>query len=170
MIQINRILTCAFSSCLLLFSPGNAEGNENLADILRKTKWDGIVGTWVDENTNGKSLSSTFSWKIKNRVLENTSRQGKEKEDVSLIGVNAKTGQIFNMGAGSDGGSSLGEWKFSASVEASLGTLYTAGTGQEGALSIRYRLVDQDTLEMTIELPQPITYRLIRAKEKPKQR
>ena len=85
------------------------------------------------KNTNGKSLSSTFSWKIKNRVLENSSRQGKEKEDVSLIGVNAKTGQIFNMSAGSDGGSSLGEWKFSASGEASLGILYTAGTGQEGA-------------------------------------
>ncbi len=166
---VNRILACAFSSCLL-FSSANAVGDENLAEILRNAKWDGIVGTWVDENTNGKSLSSTFSWKIKNRVLENSSRQGKEKEDVSLIGVNAKTGQIYNMSAGSDGGSSLGEWKFSASGEASLGILYTAGTGQEGALSIRYRLVNQDTLEMTVDLPQPITYRLIRAKEKTKQR
>ena len=45
---VNRILACAFSSCLL-FSSANAVGDENLAEILRNAKWDGIVGTWVDE-------------------------------------------------------------------------------------------------------------------------
>jgi hypothetical protein len=150
----------------LFFTASNSFAEDNLAEILRKSKWDGIIGTWVDAGTQGDALKTTFAWKLKNRVIENTTQQGKEKQDVSLIGVNAKTGLVFNMSASSDGSSSLGEWKFSNSGEASLGVAYTAGTGQEGLINIRYRFVNKDTMVMTIELPQPVTVQLIRVKDK----
>lgn len=142
-----------------------APADETLNEILRQAKWEGIVGTWVDAETGGRNITTTYTWKFKDRVIEANTRMA-GREDVSLIGVNSKTGEVFNMSASSDGSASLGSWNFESNGDAVLGLAFTDGNGQEGLLSIRMRLVDQDTLSMTVELPQPIQYKLIRKDKK----
>lgn len=87
-----------------------------------------------------------------------------EQRSVALMGVNGKTGEVFHMGADSDGTSSLGKWEVDESGDAVLGILYTTADGQEGALNIRFHKEEMDAVTMTIELPQPIRVKLIRAK------
>lgn len=121
---------------------------ETLGQILRDAKWEGILGTWVDPETKDVT---TFAWKIKDKVIEVRAKEG-NRESVSLVGVNAKTSEVFHMGANSDGASFLGQWKFQGD-EADLGILYTSGDGQEGALNIKYHRVDADTMTVKVFLP-----------------
>ena len=79
------------------------------------------------------------------------------------MGRNLKSGEIFHMSAGSAGDSSIGKWKFEG-IEAILGLLFVTGNGQEGALQIRYRLQGNDTMFVTVDLPEPITFKMIRMK------
>ncbi|MFP6667230.1 MAG: hypothetical protein VB876_07955, partial [Pirellulales bacterium] len=135
------------------------------SDILRKSKWDGIIGTWVDPATKN---TTTFAWKIKDRVIEMTGKD-QAKETVALMGVNAKTGEVFHMSADSEGTSALGQWQFE-NEDAVLRVLFTSGDGQEGALSIRYHREDADTLTASVEFPgiaEPIArLKMIRSKSK----
>ena len=149
----------------LLVTSSNLSAVEDLNDALRDSKWNGIIGTWVDADSNGAAIKTTYAWKIKNRVIEVTSKEG-QKETVSLMGVNAKTGKVFQMGADSDGGSFLGEWKMESNGDAVLGIGFTAPDGSEGLLNIRQKMVSQDAMMITIELPQPITFKMIRSKAK----
>ncbi|MCP4080119.1 MAG: hypothetical protein GY743_07715 [Planctomycetaceae bacterium] len=105
--ETKNLLFCV-SLCIIL--PSITSANDNLRDILRKSKWDGIIGTWVDQASNGGALETTYAWKIKDRVIEVVTKEA-EKESVALIGVNAKTHDVFQMGATSDGSSSLGNWR-----------------------------------------------------------
>jgi hypothetical protein len=135
---------------------------EKLGDILRETRWDRIIGTWVDADTGGAKIRTTYAWKLKNTVVEITSKEG-DKETVALMGVNAKTGEVYTLAAHNRGGTSLGKWKFEAG-DAVLEMVFVTGEGQEGGLRIRHHLENNDMLIVTIELPQPITLKLIRAK------
>ena len=83
--------------------------HRKMGEVLRESKLDRLVGTWVDEGTKGVAFKATFAWKIKDRVIEITTKEG-SKESVALMGVNAKNGEVFHLGADSDGGSSLGKW------------------------------------------------------------
>ncbi len=152
-----------FATLLLAASLGSAA--EKLSDILSKSKWSGIIGTWVEPATKN---TTTFAWKIKNQVIEITTKE-KANESVALMGVNAKTGEVFHMGADSDGTAVLGNWKFE-NEDAVLGLLFTSGDGQEGALSIRYHREDADTLTASVEFPgiaEPIArLKMIRSKSK----
>ena len=133
-----------------------------LSDILRRNKWDRLIGTWVDADSKGAGLKTTYAWKLKDRVLEVTSKEP-QKESVSLMSVNAKSGDVFQVGGDDQGTSFLGGWRFEEKGDAVLAITYTSGDGQEGTLSIRYHFQDNDTLILTLELPQPITIRMIRA-------
>ena len=139
-----------------------ANAAEKLSDVLREAKWDGIVGTWVDADTKGEAYKVTYAWKIEDRVIEISTKYG-GKETVALMGVNGKTGDVYHMGADSDGTSSLGKWELEDNGDAVLGIVYTSGDGQEGALSIRHHQEDKDTVVVTIELPEPIKFKLIRS-------
>ncbi|MEK6238366.1 MAG: hypothetical protein N2C14_26920 [Planctomycetales bacterium] len=158
-----------FSCCVLLaacaFSASQLAAADKLSDVLRKAKWDGVIGTWVDPETKGKLRKTTYEWKIKDRVIAISSQQD-SAEHFSLMGVNGKTGQVFHMSASGDGTSSLGKWEFKDDGDAVLQLLYTTGDGQEGGLSVRHRLEDADSMTMTLELPQPIRWKMIRVKEK----
>jgi len=72
----------------------------------------------------------------------------------------------FTWGADSDGASSIGKWELEEIGDAVLGVAFTSGDGQVGALRIRHHLEDEDTMIGTIELPQPIKFKMIRATPK----
>ncbi len=156
--------------CLLCtFAPSLASANDNLKEILRESNWDGIIGTWVDRDSQGAAIKTTYSWKLKDRVIEVVTKEA-GKESVALIGVNAKTNEVFQMGVASDGSSSLGSWNFKKDGMAVLGMAYTAGDGSEGALEIRLHLDDKDSMTITIVLPQPIEIEMVRADKKNQRR
>ncbi len=136
---------------------------EELGDLLRESKWDRVIGTWVDADTQGQNLRLTYAWKIKDRVLESTSKEP-DKETVALIGVNGKSGEVFQVSADSEGTSTLGSWQLAGDGDAVLGLLYTTGDGQEGGLKIRYHFESDDELLVTIDLPDPIVVRMVRKK------
>ncbi len=139
-----------------------ADDHRNLGEVLRDSGWNRLIGIWVDADTNGAKIKSTYSWRFKDRVVEITTRDT-EKESVSLMGRNPKSGEIFHMSAGSAGDSSIGKWRFEK-IEAILSLLFVTGNGQEGALQIRHKLQGNDTMFITVDLPEPITFKMIRVK------
>jgi len=153
---------CVNLFLIAIASPGSAQ--ETLKEILEEKKWEKIIGTWVDEETKGQAFESTYTWKIKDRVIEIMTKAG-ENTDVALMGVNAKTGDVFHMGAKSDGSSSLGTWKFSKTGDATLGIGYTDGNGKQGGLEFRFEWLDDNSMMLTIGLPDPIEIELVRKKK-----
>ncbi len=135
---------------------------KTLGAALKQSGWDRLLGTWVDEGSKGKGLKWSFNWKIKDRVIEHESIDP-GKTSVSLIAMNSQNGDIFQSGAGSTGSSHLGTWTFEKGKDAVLKLGYTDGDGNQGELNLRYRLINDDTLLFTLELPQPIRIRMVRA-------
>jgi hypothetical protein len=156
------ICCVTLASFVALAAPA-ASAADKLSDILRKSKWNGIIGTWVDAETKGAAAKTTYAWKIKDRVIEITTKAA-NKETVALMGVNAKTGEVFHMGADNDGGASLGKWDTKDNGDVVLGFAFTGGDGLDGTLSIRHHLEDKDTMIVTVELPEPIKVKMIRVK------
>ena len=152
---------------VVLLTASQAAAAENLGEILREAKWDGIVGTWVDPDTKN---ATKFSWKFRDQVIEIRSKES-GKESIGLMGVNGKTGKVFHMGADSEGTSVLGEWEFEED-DAVLNFLFTDERGQEGAMSVKYHRTDADNMVVTVHfpgVPEPV-YRakLVRLKLKEK--
>ncbi len=106
-------IRCFLCATGLLVAAHPAPAAEKLVDLLRSSKWDRIIGTWVDAETKGTDLTATYVWKLPDRVIEITTKD-KGQESVALMGVNGTTGDIFHMGADSDGASSLGKWQMNA--------------------------------------------------------
>jgi hypothetical protein len=94
---------CALIVTLLLLGAAEASAGEKLSELMRKSGWDKVIGTWVDADTKGAAYKITYAWKLPDRVMEVTSEEGR-KRTVSLIGVNAHDGSVFCMGADSEGG------------------------------------------------------------------
>ena len=151
---------CATMAVVLAFASPSAVASDNLGNVLRETGWDRIIGTWVDAETRGAKSRTTYSWRFKNQVIETTSKEGR-KNSVSLMGHNPNKGEVFHVSADDKGGSSIGRWTFEKD-EATLGLLFVTGTGDEGGLKIRMRLEDDDTMIVTIDLPDPIVFKRIR--------
>ena len=106
----------------------------------------------------------SVTWKIKDRVLELESIDP-GRTSVSLISLNAQNGDVFQVGADSTGSSHPGAWKFNKDGNAVLKLGYTDGSGTQREITIRYKLVDDNTLDISVELPQPIQIRLVRVKQ-----
>jgi hypothetical protein len=136
---------------------------ETLGNILRESKWDRIIGIWVDADTKGAKSITTYAWKFKNKtVLEATTKYG-EKETVALIGVKRKTGEVYHMGVDSKGTHSLGRWRFEK-AKAVLELEFAMAKSKEEGLRVLYMLEDNDTMIVTIDLPEPIIFKRVRLK------
>jgi hypothetical protein len=135
----------------------------NLGEILRQSRCDGIVGTWVDEETNGKAVTTNYKWRFKDRVLE-IATELKELKTVAWMGRNSQTGDVFHLGADNQGGSSIGNWRF-ADGEATLEVAFVTGEGQEAGMIIRHRLKDENTMVVGIEAEETITFTMVRTKK-----
>ena len=133
---------------------------QTLGDVLREYGWDQVIGTWVDEETKGEGLKLTYKWRFEDHVVELTSRSPQE-ETVAIMGRNAQNGDIFQCGATSRGGSSLGKWEM-VDGDAVLGLGFTGGDGQQGGMRIRHHLESDDVLLLTIEAEEPIKIKMVR--------
>ena len=159
----NMTICCVLIAVVLTLGSAPSADAENLGDILRESGWDRIIGTWVDAETKGNRFKATYAWKFKNTVVEITSKNG-EKETVAIMGRHAKTGDVYNLAADNEGGSSIGKWGLEEG-DAVLELRYVTGQGKEGGVKLRHHLEDDDTLIVTIELPQPIKIKMLRAKK-----
>ena len=154
------------SACIIIsaiLSSSQATANETLKDKLKEAGLDGVIGTWVDEGTGGRTYTVTYAWKIQDRVIEVFTKDT-TNETVALMGVNAQNGQVFHMGADKQGASSLGEWKIDADGSAVLSLAFTGGDGAQGTLQMRHKFVGDDKMEVTVRLAQPLKFRLVRKK------
>ena len=134
-----------------------------LGEVLRRSGWDRLIGTWIDADTQGAGLKTTYAWKIEDRVVEVTS-ESPQRESAALMGFDARSGEIFQTGADSQGTRFTGKWDIQENGDALFALAYSPAQGQDGTLSLRYHRVDDDTLIMTVELPQPIRVKLVRSK------
>ena len=137
---------------------------KNLGDTLRESKWDGIIGTWVDPETKGRNNKVSYVWKVKDHaILASGTAFG--TNSVAIMGRNAKDGTVFHVGADDKETSVLGKWDFKSDV-AVLELGFVTGEGVEGVMKIRYTKKDDNTLVVSIEglTPQPIVYTLVKVK------
>ena len=137
---------------------------KTLGDVLKESKWDGIIGTWVDTETKGQNRKVTYAWKVKDRAILVTGTAF-GTNNVGIMGRNAKDGTVFHAGADSKGNTSLGKWDFKEG-EAILGLGFVSGEGVEGAMQIRYTMKDKNTVVVSIEglTPAPIVYSMVKVK------
>ena len=135
---------------------------DTLMSKLKEAGWDNVIGTWIDEATGGRDNTTVYTWKIKDRVIEIHTKD-RYNETVSLMGVNAKNGEVFHMGADKRGASSLGEWKLSDG-SAVLNLIFTSGDGEQGTFQIQHKMDSKDKMEVTIQLAQPVRFTLVRKK------
>ena len=75
----NLPICCIVLAGVMTLAASRAPAAEKLGDILRESKWDGIIGTWVGADTKGATLNTTYAWKIKDRVVEITTKQGNHR-------------------------------------------------------------------------------------------
>ena len=141
-----------------------ATKGKSLAEILALRKWDRLPGTWIDKATGGKVVHTTYAWKIPDRVLEEVNTGG-DNPSTSLLAVNAADGTVFQVGGDSRGATFAGGWTVGDDGAATTRLAITGADGNRFDLTIRHRFTGPDTMTLTIELPQPISIELIRAKE-----
>ena len=153
---------CALLITAVVFISVPAVAADNLGEILRESGCERLIGTWVDADTKGDRNKVSYSWRFNDKVIEIV-LQEKDGASVSLMAYNPKTAEVFHVSADNQGGSSTGKWTFADGV-AILELLFVTGDKQEGSLRIQNKFEDDDTMAVTIDLPEPIVFKMIRVK------
>ena len=151
-------------AAILFMLGGVTSYAETLGDVLKESKWDGIIGTWVDPETKGQNMKVTYAWKVKDHAILVTGTAF-GTNSVAIMGRNAKDGTVFHVGTDSKGTSVLGKWEVKEG-EAILGLGFVSGEGVEGAMQIRYTMKDKNTVVVSLEglTPAPIVYTMVKVK------
>ena len=151
-------------AAILFMLGGVSSYAETLGDVLKESKWDGIIGTWVDPETKGQNAKVTYAWKVKDHAILVTGAAF-GTTSMGMIGRNAKDGTVFHVGTDNKGTSVLGKWEVKDG-EAILGLGFTTGEGVEGVMQRRYTKKDDNTLVVSIEglTPEPIVYSMVKVK------
>ena len=134
-----------------------------LSALLTQNHFDRIIGTWVDEKTQGQAYKTTFAWKVQNRIIELT-RKDPTNESISLIGVNASTEEVFHMGSDRHGTQFSGKWDLSTDNSAIFDLTFLRGTSPRSGTKILYHLIDDNTLEVGSPSQTTGALRLIRSR------
>lgn len=134
----------------------------DLGEILRESGCDWIIGHWEDAGTESEKNKVSFSWRFEGKVVELVLRE-KEGENVSLMGYNPKTEEVFHVSADNQGGSSVGKWTFENRT-AVLDLSFVTSDKQEGSMRIRHEYKDDNTMTVTIDLEKPIVFEMVRVK------
>ena len=165
MSRMKLLVCCAVLASLTTLATSTVTAAEKLSDILRESKWDGIIGTWVDAKTKGKANRTTFEWKVKDRIIALSSREG-DKETASLIMVSHDKG-IRQIGGDNKGSTMYGRWDFKEKT-ALVDLTVEVGENKELPIKLEYRLEDKDTMTMSV----PAWYlniKLIREEDAPRE-
>jgi hypothetical protein len=140
-----------------------ADSGKSLATLLRESGWESVIGTWVDKATGGAAVRTTYAWKVPERVVE-VSNTGGDNPSTAIMAVNAADGTVFQVGGDSRGGTFAGNWTVGDDGAATLRLAITTEKGERFDLGFRHELTGPDSMRVTIELPQPISVDLVRAK------
>ena len=149
---------------ILFMLCGATSHAKTLGDVLKESKWDGIIGTWVDPETKGRNAKSTYAWQVKDHaILATGSFYG--TNSVAIMGRNAKDGTVFHAGTDNKGTSILGKWELKESV-AILKLGFVTGEGVEGVMQVRYTMKNESTVIVSVEgvTPEPIVYTMVKVK------
>lgn len=128
--------------------PSLSKAAEPLGEQLRATGWTRLIGTWVDENTGGQAMKTTFSWRMHDHVIENLT-ESNDNQTIALIAVNATSEETFHIAADNEGGTSKGEWTWNADA-AELQIKGISADAAETNLKITLKPVDDSTLEVFV--------------------
>ena len=149
----------------ILFMLGGATSHaKTLGDALKESKWDGIIGTWVDPETKGRNAKSTYAWQVKDHAILATGFfYG--TNSVAIMGRNAKDGTVFHAGTDNKGTSVLGKWELKEGV-AILKLGFATGEGVEGVMQVRYTMKNESAVIVSVEgvTPEPIVYTMVKVK------
>ena len=147
---------------LLALTPGAHAGE--LGDALEETGWDLLLGTWVDESTGGAAVTWEIVWTHPETVITWTSTEG-DRINTSLVAHSKNQDTFFAVSADNQGGSALGEWRFSDD-EATAEALYVTGNGEAGAIRLILTREQEDADTITVRVDgTTVVYRMIRAKD-----
>ena len=151
-------------AAILFMLGGVTSYAETLGDVLKESKWDGIIGTWVDPETKGQNAKSTYAWKVKDHAILVTGATF-GTNSVAIMGRSAKDGTVFHAGTDNKGTSVLGKWELKEGV-AILKLGFVTGEGVEGVMQIRYTMKDENTVVVSLEglTPAPIVYTMVKVK------
>ena len=149
---------------ILFMLCGATSHAKTLGDVLKESKWDGIIGTWVDPETKGRNAKSTYAWQVKDHaILATGSFYG--TNSVAIMGRNAKDGTVFHAGTDNKGTSVLGKWELEEGV-AILTLGFVTGEGVEGVMQVRYTMKNESAVIVSVEglTPEPIVYTMVKVK------
>jgi DNA-binding beta-propeller fold protein YncE len=135
----------------------------SMVGMLRQSGVQRLLGTWVDQESQGKQLKVTYQWKVKDRIIEHVNIDA-TSESHALIGVNKASGNIYHMGGTSVGASYSGTWAADTNGDSVLNLNIESENGERHTLNVRYHFEDEDHFNLILELPQPIVIKMVRAK------
>ena len=132
----STFLALVLSSMFLL--SGTSSRADNLAEILESGGLGTLIGTWVDQDTNGRALSLTYTWRINDRVLGlSIKTPGDDSE--SLIALDPESGEVMHVSADENGGVGMGQW-----------------AEENGVATLTLKTVDSDKTEETVKVTHQI--------------
>lgn len=123
---------------------------DDLGDALKHVGWEGIIGTWVDSDTKGKVLTTSYAWKFENKLIEVNSSYGDTKS-ASLMAFDPDNEAVYVISGDNKGGGSMGKWSMEGD-DAVLQIQFRTGEGEKGTMKMVHHKVDKDTLKVTISL------------------
>ena len=128
------ILTIAFALLTVSFSARA----ENLAEILEQAELGALIGTWVDEDSNGEAISITYAWRVPSHAL-GMSVKTADRNTEALIAVDPKSGEVVHHSVDSKGGMGRGKW-----------------AEEDGVATLTLQLVNDEQEEMTLKITHAI--------------
>lgn len=144
--QIRRSLFASVAAISLTFM--SSVRGDDLGEALRHVGWEGILGTWVDSETKGDAVITSYAWKFENKLIEVNTTVGDTKS-VLLMGFDPENEAVYVLGGDNKGGGSMGKWSIDGE-DAVLELQYRSGEGEKGTMKIRHHMVDADTMKLTI--------------------
>ncbi len=128
----------------LLLAPLHVSRAETLGEILESAELGALIGTWVDEDSNGGAISLTYSWRLENHVL-GLSVKMPDNNSEAMIAVNPEDGEVVHVTANDKGGMGMGKWADENGV-ATLTLTTVNADSEETTVKITHQIVDNRKL------------------------